>query len=140
VNYNSTDLIGFDNFIGAGEENTNNLYTFYNMIDVTKTSASIFGIIQSYNFDGYTDWYIPCLEELKILYDNRVAIGNFDETLQYWSSNDQNEGLDNNGAIKDPRNAYTFDFATGNSAPTILSKSAVNIDNKVGKFRAIRYF
>ena len=122
------------NYKGAGEENTNNLYTFYNDMDVTRTSTSLFGIIKSYNFDGYTDWYIPCLEELKILYDNRVAIGNFDMAGEYWSSNDQNAGLDNNGAIKDPWRAYTFNFATGNSAPTIRKK------NWAGKFRAIRYF
>jgi hypothetical protein len=115
-----------------GKENTNNLYTFYNMIDVTKTSASIFGIIQSYNFDEYTDCYIPSLEELKILYQNRDAIGNFDSAGEYWSSNDQNAGLDTSGNQKLPVRAYSFNFATG--------ESVIRLKNLTLKFRAIRYF
>jgi hypothetical protein len=122
------------NYIGAGKENTQTMYEFYlNLNDDARFSTSVFDIIQSYSFDGYTDWYIPCLEELKILYENRVAIGNFDMAGVYWSSNDQNAGF-NNGAIKDPLRAYTFDFATGNSAPTTKTK------NRAAKFRAIRYF
>ena len=38
---------------------------------------------------GHSDWYLPAMEELWILYDNRVAIGGF-STDFYWSSSEIN--------------------------------------------------
>lgn len=33
-----------------------------------------------------TKWYVPSLNELSLLYTNRVAIGNLDESALYWTS------------------------------------------------------
>ncbi len=39
-------------------------------------------------YGGYSDCYLPAMNELGILYDNRVAIGGFTVNL-YWSSTDE---------------------------------------------------
>jgi len=61
---------------------------------------------------GYSDWYLPSRDELTILYQNRIAIGNFRTTTfgggfeYYWSST---EHL-NNGSF-----AWVRDFGSGYS-------------------------
>ncbi len=69
---------------------------------------------------GYSDWYLPSLDELTQLYNNRVAIGGF-AADSYWSSS---EFTDNN--------ALTKNFSTGSS-----SQSGKGITLRV---RAIRSF
>jgi Protein of unknown function (DUF1566) len=55
---------------------------------------------------GYSDWYLPSLDELTQLYNNRVAIGGF-SPVTYWSSS---EFTDNN--------ALTKNFSTGGTSQT----------------------
>jgi hypothetical protein len=40
---------------------------------------------------GYSDWYLPSSDELNQLYINRVAIGGFDSS-DYWSSTEGSNG------------------------------------------------
>lgn len=40
------------------------------------------------NFAGYNDWYLPARNENAVLYDNRVAIGNFQANGRFWSSSE----------------------------------------------------
>ena len=58
---------------------------------------------EAYNGYSYIDWYLPAIEELDVLYANRVAIGDFaiGET-HYWSSSED-----------DATNAFAVDFDTG---------------------------
>lgn len=55
---------------------------------------------------GYTDWHLPTIDELYVLYNNRDLIGGF-SNAHYWSSsrNDSNE-------------AYYISFSTGNYGVT----------------------
>ena len=123
--------VDIDGFIGAGKNNTNELYDYYSGLrDDTRFSTSLFSIIKDYNVDGYTDWYIPSLEELKILYRNRNAIDNFFPEA-YWSSNDYDQGLSDQGESKAYR-AKILDFNTG--------LEGEKLKNVKVKFRAIRYF
>lgn len=42
---------------------------------------------------GYNDWFLPAIDQLQCLYNNRVAIGNFDLFKTYWSSTSISSGL-----------------------------------------------
>jgi hypothetical protein len=71
-------------------------------------SSIAFGWCDSYG----TDWYLPALNELKTIYNNRATINstllaNGYTTLGtgcYWSSTEKNGS-----------SAYVFDFSSGNS-------------------------
>lgn len=42
-----------------------------------------------YTNNGYSDWYLPSLNELTEMFDRRVAVGGF-TTASYWSSSEEN--------------------------------------------------
>jgi hypothetical protein len=44
--------------------------------------------------NGYTDWYLPSLAVLDVLYTNRAAIGGFNDSSRYWSSDENGVGGD----------------------------------------------
>ncbi|MCP5299107.1 MAG: DUF1566 domain-containing protein [Chromatiaceae bacterium] len=44
------------------------------------------------NAHGHTDWYLPALDELHVLYANQGAIGGFTQLL-YWSSTESSSNL-----------------------------------------------
>jgi trimeric autotransporter adhesin len=69
-----------ENGLGKGMDNTKNI--------IGTLAAYAAGIANTYNGGGYTDWYLPSRDELKILLENRVAVGNFTDMLYYWSSTD----------------------------------------------------
>jgi hypothetical protein len=71
---------------------------------------------------GYTDWYLPSLQELLRLFTNRVAIGGFNTTgVRYWSSSEQ-----------PTLNGFVVDFNTGSQS--VRPKTELN------RVRAIRSF
>lgn len=42
---------------------------------------------------GYTDWYLPAMGELSVMYTNKTAIGGFETSgIWYWSSSEYNVG------------------------------------------------
>jgi hypothetical protein len=73
--------ISTENGLGMGLKNTENI-----ILSLGKTYAA--GIANTHNGGGYSDWYLPSRDELKILLENRVAVGNFTTMLTYWSSTD----------------------------------------------------
>jgi hypothetical protein len=40
----------------------------------------------NYTVNGYSDWYLPSINELNQLYINQTAIGGFTTSQTYWSS------------------------------------------------------
>jgi hypothetical protein len=53
------------------------------------------------DLNGYSDWYLPSIDELNKLYLNRAVIGGFVNTA-YWSSSETS-----------PNNAWLLNFVTG---------------------------
>jgi hypothetical protein len=78
------------------------------------------GLARACTDGGYTDWYLPCRNELNILYLNKAAIGGF-VAEYYWSSTEI-----------DVNRAYNLDFAAG-------GQYASN-KNDGGRVRAVRTF
>lgn len=68
--------------IGKGPQNT------IDIITECATAGTAARICSDLVEGGYSDWYLPSLDELTTLVTNRVAIGGFETTLGhiYWSS------------------------------------------------------
>ncbi len=64
--------------IGTGEQNTIDLLNAN-----CSSAANACGELIS---NGYDDWYLPSIQELYKLYENRSLIGGFNESNAYWSS------------------------------------------------------
>ena len=56
---------------------------------------------------GYSDWYLPSIDELNKLYINRVAIGGF-ASNRYWSSSEESANLARQVIFS---NGFTTEFA-----------------------------
>lgn len=102
--------------IGDGKTNTD---------IIAKATAEVgiaANICSNLNLNGFSDWFLPSIEELKPMYYNfkAKALGNFSST-QYWSSSET-----------DFNNAWIMNFGLGTAT-----------ENNVAKYypvRAVRYF
>lgn len=66
--------------IGDGLTNTNAMVAVYG------AGASV--LARNYNGGGFTDWFVPTLNELRIIFNNRLFIGGLNTSF-YWSSSEQ---------------------------------------------------
>jgi hypothetical protein len=71
--------------IGTGKSNTNTIITSQGTVYASYAA----GLAKSYNGGGYTDWYLPSIDELNKLYLNSASIGGFTTWSPYWSSSEQ---------------------------------------------------
>lgn len=75
---------GTSTAIGSGATNTN--------LILNKCTKP--GIAAQYcaNFEsnGYNDWYLPSIDELKMIFENKDSIGGFVDSSMYWSSTESN--------------------------------------------------
>ena len=78
-------------------------------------------ICNNLTFGGYTDWYLPSIDDLSKLYSNRIVLGGFVATA-YWSSSQASATT-----------AYSFSFSSGLA-------SNISAKNSLMYVRAIRYF
>jgi hypothetical protein len=69
--------------IGSGLSNTNKIIATQG----TPYSNYAAGICKNYNGGGYTDWYLPSLNELQMLCNNNSKIGGMSNNA-YWSSSE----------------------------------------------------
>ena len=78
--------------LGTGLANTNTIIA--NQGEVKTSYAA--GLARAFTGGGFTDWYLPSIDELKMLYYNRKAIGGFSEpvfTGGYWSSSEVDKAI-----------------------------------------------
>lgn len=106
--------------IGKGQENTSLILKKYK---VPKAG----NLCVDYNFNGFTDWYLPSKEELHLMYIelHRKGIGGFSDS-GYWSSS-QSGTTDDFGVYE----IWWLDFSNGKEYIGIYEKK---------KIRAIRSF
>ncbi len=103
-NYNVTwgcsgsDLGAYSNTDGAANTAT--------IIGACPTANIAADLANSYSNDGYTDWYLPALLQLALMYDNQAEIGGFSSTDAYHSSTEISATL-----------VYIVDFSNGNAVP-----------------------
>jgi hypothetical protein len=71
--------------LGTGLANTNTI--------VSKQGAGDYAARLCYDLvsGGYSDWYLPSIDELNKLYLNRAVIGGFGNIAWYWSSTECNQ-------------------------------------------------
>jgi uncharacterized protein YfiM (DUF2279 family) len=69
-----------DSWIGSGENNTNRL------VQAGGTGNYAARICYDLVLNGYSDWFLPSLDELEKLYINRDEVGGFSPNGFYWSS------------------------------------------------------
>jgi hypothetical protein len=78
------DLTSLSSAIGTGLSNTNTIIASqsYGVYDPAK-------ICETYSSNGYTDWYLPSLNELIAIGTNRALIPNWNIGWNLWSSTQQ---------------------------------------------------
>ncbi len=113
---NGTDIEGADGtYIGTGKQNTLDIVTG---CATTGIAADLCRGYSSPGDGGLNDWFLPSLDELQAMYDNRTAVNTtatsnggdpftMDLPTYYWSSKEVYPDYD--------VNAYAIDFGSGNS-------------------------
>ncbi len=97
--YNLTILTGVSSSV-TGESNTETLYGLNANADGPYEAATTCYTLSRH---GHTDWYLPARGELNLLYVNRVSIGGFDTSGNYyWAATESTSS-----------GAYAIEFAAG---------------------------
>lgn len=113
------------NLIGDGPSNTSKIVQAYTgPFCGSFTSCTAAGTASNKLFRGFSDWYLPSINELKEVHKNRVALGGFAEGY-YWSSSQYT--IDN---------ALIISFFEGGDAGTVYQDPKANSH----KIRPIRSF
>lgn len=108
---NGTDIIGAEGVaFGTGQTNTASIIAQCGEAGYAAKDAA------SYSAGGYTDWFLPSIDELTQLFNNRTLIGNFKTSTRYWSSSESVSSARGSAQIK---MFYTagdvVDYAKGNA-------------------------
>jgi hypothetical protein len=121
---------GTSSELGAGRLNTERVLAFHDALpdfynNPTQCHPANDGTVAArvtigFNLGGYNDWFMPSLEEMNYLYDNRDLIGGF-STDEYWSSCETNA-----------TNACVMSFVTGEQLSMPKSEER--------RVRVIRFF
>ena len=69
--------------IGTGYQNTLDIVAQPDNVEVS--CAAVYCSV--YTYGGFSDWFLPSLDELAELYTNRVIVGDF-SSVYYWSSSE----------------------------------------------------
>lgn len=123
----NTNPIADNSAIGAGESNTQAI------VNYCQEEGIAARICYDLFLNGYSDWFLPSINELEMLYINRIAVGGFDETegSGYISSTEAR-----------PAPAYYRSWVYDFGSPQIISytRKIVSQKDNTFKIRAIRKF
>ena len=118
IRWGSSPGVALSEALGTGSFNTDSSIT----VNGSGTDYAA-GLARAYNGGGYTDWYLPSIDELYKLYLNQATIGGFSSSGYYWSS------------------SFTIDFVQfaglvymGGGSPTYVNPSSTY------RVRAVRSF
>lgn len=84
--------------LGTGQANTTAILALYG----TESNAAY--VCDQYTSGGYSDWYLPSLDELTKVYDNRALIPGIANNQLYWSSTESDAANAYGGALNIPGN------------------------------------
>lgn len=121
VNYTGTAVSGADSkALGAGYQNTVDIVAQGH----TNTETSAAKYCDALTFGGQSDWYLPSISEIKMVYDIvhlRLGVGGFASSGVYWSSSEASATL-----------ALYHNFNSGGQTTGV--KTMVNYVRPVRKF------
>ena len=83
------------------------------------------GLAHSEDSGGFSDWFLPSLDELNKVYENRASINGINSTVMYWSSSE--DWILNNNRV------WVLDFVTGNMPSSYKNFTGHSV-------MAVRYF
>ena len=128
INHDSYPNVGNQTDIGTGRSNTKALVNFYQRIGVNDTAMQY---CDNLIINGFDDWFMPSINELKMIYDNliRRRLDSF-QNDNYWSSTKYN--LDTRGSY-----AYWAYYLTSSGETTVGGYNIISASSRV---RAIRAF
>ena len=116
--YNGSNLVTGANGTELGTGNTNTVAIIAAQGNGNYAAKLCYDLV----LNGYTDWYLPSIDELSKIYLNKVAIGGF-SNVEYWSSSEYTIN-----------NVWYFNFPTGHAYPGLNNK------NFTYRVRAVRAF
>jgi formylglycine-generating enzyme required for sulfatase activity len=86
---------GTSNLFGAGLNNTNIINQYHDNINylanpsqcnIANDGSVAAKLCEDLVLNGFSDWYLPSINELEIIYQNRLLIGGISTSGSYWSS------------------------------------------------------
>lgn len=91
--------------IGTGAQNTIDIIAGCNTAGIAAKICDVLVL------GGYDDWYLPSIDELKILIDNKEKVGGFGENIAYFSSTEEPNTPNYAKFVKGPINGfYVVDY------------------------------
>ena len=105
------NVAGTDTVIGSGKRNTQIIAEFLNRIGESNRAAQI---CVAMNVNGYTDWFLPSMEELALMYTNlkQRNLGGFSNNW-YWSSSQISNNYAWYQSFSDGRRLDSVKYDTG---------------------------
>ena len=110
--------LGTATTVGTGSANTQKIVS--QCSDANADFSVAAKVASSYRGGGKSDWFLPSKDELKLLFENRSAVGKIFSAAQYWSSSQDTSVL-----------SWSLDFNSG-----MFTADVNGIDRYVRPIRA----